>query len=43
MLKIAHSQQAIRGAVNLFANAYSNEDVSYKGLVGMAKDMNMEV
>lgn len=43
MLKIAHSQQAVRGAVNLFANAYSNENVSYKGLVGMAKEMNMEV
>lgn len=43
MLKIAHSQQAVRGAVNLFANAYSNEDVSYKGLVSMAKDMEMAV
>ena len=43
MLKIAHSQQAIRGAVNLYSNAYDNEDVSYKGLVGMAKYMEMAV
>ncbi|MGN0633939.1 MAG: AAA family ATPase [Oscillospiraceae bacterium] len=43
MLKIAHSQQAVRGAVNLFSNAYDNDNISYKGLVGMAKYMEMEV
>lgn len=43
MLKISHSQQAVRGAVNLFSNAMDNEDISYKGLVGMAKYMEMEV
>lgn len=43
MLKIARSQQAIRGAVNLFSNAYDNDNITYKGLVGMAKFMEMEV
>ncbi|WP_303820938.1 AAA family ATPase [Ruminococcus flavefaciens] len=43
MLKISHSQQAIRGAVNLFSHALDNEDISYKGLVGMAKYMEMAV
>lgn len=43
MLKIAHSQQAVRGAVNLFSNAYDNDNITYKGLVGMAKYMEMEV
>ncbi len=43
MLKVAHSPEAIRGAVNLFSNAFDNEDISYKGLVGMAKYMEMAV
>lgn len=43
MLKIAHSQQAVRGAVNLFSNAYDNDNITYKGLVGMAKFMEMAV
>lgn len=43
MLQIAHSQQAVRGAVNLFSNAYDNDNISYKGLVAMAKFMEMAV
>ena len=33
----------INGVVNLFSNAYDNEDYSYEGLVAMAKYMDMEV
>lgn len=43
MLKIAHSQQAVRGAVNLFSNAKDNDNITLKGLVAMAKFMDMEV
>ena len=35
--------QALRGAINLFSNAYDNEDYSYAGLVAMAKFMSLEV
>lgn len=41
--RIAQTPQALRGAINLFSNAYDNEDYSYKGLVAMAKFMDMEV
>ena len=40
---IAQTPQALRGVVNLFSNAYDNEDYSYEGLVAMAKYMDMEV
>lgn len=40
---IAQSRQALRGAVNLFANAYDNENISYNGLVAMAKHMEMDI
>ncbi len=43
LLRIAQTPQALRGAINLFSNAYDNEDYSYKGLVAMAKFMDMEV
>lgn len=43
LLSIAQTQQAIRGATNLFSNAYDNENYSYKGLVAMAKHMEMAV
>ena len=43
LLKIAHSSQAIRGASNLFSNAYDNQNTTYKGLVAMAKYMEMEI
>lgn len=38
---IAHTKWGIRGAVHLFVNASNNGDVSYKGLVGMAKYMGI--
>lgn len=41
LLGIAHSSQAIRGAVNLYTNALDNEDTSYEGLVAMAKHMEI--
>ncbi len=43
LLQIAKTPQALRGAINLFSNAYDNEDYSYAGLVAMAKFMDMEV
>ena len=43
MLKIAQSREAIRGANNLFSNAYDNENISYEGLVSMAKHMHMMI
>ncbi len=43
MLKIAQSSQAIRGATNLFSNAHDNENITYKGLVAMAKFMDLAV
>ncbi len=43
MLKIAHTPQGLRGATNLFSNAYDNENYTYAGLVAMAKYMELEV
>lgn len=43
LLKIARSEQGIRGTVNLFSNAYDNDNVSYAGLVAMAKDMDLQI
>ncbi|MDE6834183.1 MAG: AAA family ATPase [Ruminococcus sp.] len=43
LLKIAHTPQALRGAMNLFSNAYDNENFTYAGLVAMAEFMDMEV
>lgn len=43
LLRIAQTPQALRGVINLFSNAYDNEDYSYAGLVAMAKFMDMEV
>ncbi|MDE5583078.1 MAG: AAA family ATPase [Ruminococcus sp.] len=43
LLGIARTPQALRGAVNLFSNAYDNENYTYSGLVAMAKFMDMEV
>lgn len=43
LLRIARSDQGIRGCVNLFSNAYDNENTSYAGLVAMAKEMNLQV
>lgn len=43
LFRIAHTPQALRGAINLFSNAYDNENYTYAGLVAMAKFMDMEV
>ena len=43
LLRIARTPQAIRGAINLFSNAYDNENYTYAGLVAMAQFMDMEV
>lgn len=43
LLGIAQSRQAIRGATNLFSNAYDNENITYEGLVAMAKHMKMRL
>lgn len=41
--KISQTPQAIRGVINLFSNAYDNEDYSYNGLVAMARFMDISV
>lgn len=43
MLKIAHSEQGIRGTQNLYSNAVDNQDISYAGLVAMAKSMKINL
>lgn len=43
LLRIARSDQGIRGCVNLYSNAYDNENTSYAGLVAMAKEMNLQI
>lgn len=43
LYKIAQTPQGIRGVVNLFSNAYDNKDYSYRGLVSMAKYMDITV
>ena len=41
--KIAQSSNAIRGARNLFDNAKNNGNITYPGLVAMAKHMQLKV
>lgn len=41
--KIAQSRQALRGATNLFSNASDNENITYDGLIAMAKEMQMAI
>ena len=43
LLRISRTPQALRGAINLFSNAYDNENYTYSGLVAMAQFMDMEV
>ena len=43
MHAIAQSKQALRGAVNLYSNASDNENITYEGLVAMAKSMEMDI
>ncbi len=38
---VAQSEQAVRGAVNLYSNALDNNDTSYTGLAAMAKAMRI--
>lgn len=40
---IAQTQQALRGAVNLFSNAYDNNNYTLNGLVAMAKHMELDL
>jgi len=40
---VAQSEQAIRGAVNLFSNASDNENTTYDGLLAMARAMHIVV
>ena len=42
LLQIARTPQALRGAINLFSNAYDNENYTYAGLVAMAKLMGLQ-
>lgn len=43
MLEVARSKEGIRGANNLYSNAYDNEDTTYEGLKTMAKHMKMMI
>ena len=38
---VARSEQGVRGAVNLYSNAEDNEDISYQGMMSMAKYMKI--
>ncbi len=40
---IAQSEQGLRGAVNLFGNAYDNKNYTLEGLVSMAKHMKLDL
>ena len=40
---IAQTQQALRGAVNLFSNAFDNNNYTLNGLVAMAKHMELDL
>ena len=41
--RVAQSEQGLRGAVNLFGNAYDNGNYTFKGLVAMAKHMELDL
>lgn len=41
--RITQTEQALRGAINLFSNAYDNENFTYEGLVAMAKFMDIAI
>lgn len=43
LLKIARSEQGIRGAQNLYSNAIDNQDISYAGMVAMSKAMKINL
>lgn len=43
LFQISQTPQALRGVINLFSNAYDNENFSYNGLVAMAKFMDIDL
>lgn len=43
LLKIAKSEQGIRGAKNIYSNALDNENITHDGLVAMARTMRINV
>lgn len=43
LLRVAHTPQALRGAINLFSNAYDNDNITLSGLIGMAEYMDIKV
>lgn len=43
LLGIARSEQGIRGASNVFSNAVDNGNITYEGLLAMAKAMKLKV
>lgn len=43
LLQVSRTQQALRGAVNLFSNAYDNENYTYSGLLAMADFMDIKI
>ena len=43
LLGIARSEQGIRGASNVFGNAVDNGNITYEGLIAMAKAMRIKV
>lgn len=43
LYRIAQTPQALRGVINLFSNAYDNDNYTYAGLVAMAKFMDIAV
>jgi DNA transposition AAA+ family ATPase len=43
LLGVARSEQGIRGASNVFGNAVDNRNITYEGLLAMAKAMKLKV
>ncbi len=41
--KVSKTTQALRGAINLFSNAYDNKNYTYTGLIAMMKFMDMQI
>lgn len=41
LLKVARSEQGVRGVQNLYSNAFDNGDISFSGLAEMAKFMKI--
>lgn len=43
LLGVARTEQGIRGASNVFGNAVDNGNITYEGLIAMAKAMRIKV